>query len=342
LLGQESIGRTFEALDAFRSTAGYEELCALHESEQCTIKSVTQFWNNSYDIFTAQISSDEEAILAMSASTFPDGTPVDHKAIIGKPEFDADGVLTSGELLSTTIDLPSAEDGDPAESFEDKALDVVLGLQSQWDNEEGNIFSLEVTVERSFADEFTRAITNDLPLVPAVFVTMAIFTCIVFFKRDWVKSRSLLGFGAVVGVLLSLLSGFGLMFLIGVPFTSMTQILPFVLFGIGLDDAFIISGEYARTDTKKSAVERVHDTIDEVGVSIFVTTLTSVTAFALGTTSTIPAVYWLCQYGKSGRFKVPYAFFVGTRSVTMAFVSSLQRFRRLSLTSFSRLPFLSR
>jgi len=36
--------------------------------------------------------------------------------------------------------------------------------------------------------------------------------------------------------LFSLLSGFGFLFVCGVPFTSMTQILPFVIFGVGLDD----------------------------------------------------------------------------------------------------------
>jgi uncharacterized BrkB/YihY/UPF0761 family membrane protein len=62
---------------------------------------------------------------------------------------------------------------------------------------------------------FTRAIVDDIPLVPIVFVVMAIFTSLVFWKKDKVQSRSLLGFGAVVTVLLSIISGYGLQFLIG-------------------------------------------------------------------------------------------------------------------------------
>ena len=62
----------------------------------------------------------------------------------------------------------------------------------------------------------------------------------------------------------------------GTPFTST---LSFIIFGVGLDDAFIISGACARTDFKKCAAERDHDSIDEVGISVFVTTLTSLTAF---------------------------------------------------------------
>jgi uncharacterized BrkB/YihY/UPF0761 family membrane protein len=54
-----------------------------------------------------------------------------------------------------------------------------------------------------------------IPLVPIVFVIMGIFTSLVFWKKDKVQSRSLLGFGAVMTVLLSIMSGYGLQFLIG-------------------------------------------------------------------------------------------------------------------------------
>ena len=66
--------------------------------------------------------------------------------------------------------------------------------------------------------------------------------------------------------------------------------------GIGLDDAFIISGSYARTDPQKDLVLRVEETIEEVGLSITLTSLTSATAFALGCTSSVPAVNWLVLY----------------------------------------------
>ena len=76
----------------------------------------------------------------------------------------------------------------------------------------------------------------------------------------------------------------------------MTQILPFVMFGIGLDDSFIIAGAYDRTDSRKDCVDRIHETFEDVGVSITLTSITSATAFALGCISSIPAVYWLCLY----------------------------------------------
>lgn len=65
---------------------------------------------------------------------------------------------------------------------------------------------------------------------------------------------------------------------------------------MGLDDAFIIAGSYARTDCTKDPVERIVDTINDVGGTILLTTLTSSSAFALGMVSSIPAVSWLVVY----------------------------------------------
>jgi len=68
------------------------------------------------------------------------------------------------------------------------------------------------------------------------------------------------------------------------------------MFGIGLDDAFVIFGEYIRTDERKDPVERIQDTFEEVGLSIFLTTLTTTLAFGLGCLASLPAVFWLFMY----------------------------------------------
>jgi predicted RND superfamily exporter protein len=125
---------------------------------------------------------------------------------------------------------------------------------------------------------------------------MVAFTSIVFFQNNRVLSRTLLGFNAVLSILLSILTGFGILFICHVPMTSLTSILPFIMFGIGLDDSFIILGAFLRTNESKGPVERMIETIDEIGLSITLTSLTSVLAFALGSMSSVPVVYWLCQY----------------------------------------------
>lgn len=68
------------------------------------------------------------------------------------------------------------------------------------------------------------------------------------------------------------------------------------VFGVGLDDTFIITGAYFRTDPDKEPAERIREAMQDIGLSISVTTITTMFAFILGCMSTIPAIYWLNLY----------------------------------------------
>jgi len=299
---QEGVQRVFTLLETVTGTAGYDNVCkeatVTMKDENgdvtCGINSITKYYNYSLANFESEINNNADVLTQISQPTYPDGTPVEVKSIMGRPQYDSSNqLLTSAQIFIMNVNFPET---DAAYDFEEVMLDNVLALQEQWIAETGNPYRLEVFAERSFDDEFGRAIIADIPLVPLIFVVMSIFTGLVFFRKNWVHSRCLLGFGAVCSVFLSIMVGYGIMFIIGVPFTSMTQIVPFIMFGIGLDDAFIIWGAYQRMDRSIPVLDRVHDTMEEVGVSIFVTTFTSVVAFALGSLSKVPAVYWLCSY----------------------------------------------
>ena len=64
---------------------------------------------------------------------------------------------------------------------------------------------------------------------------------IIFFRVNQVQSRVTLGMIGVLSVALSIGMGYGLAAGFGVPFTSLQQVLPFILVGIGVDDVFVLS-----------------------------------------------------------------------------------------------------
>jgi Patched family len=180
-----------------------------------------------------------------------------------------------------------------------KVINLLLPIKKAWEEQPDSPYRLEFYMFTTVPSELTRAITQDLPLIPLVFAIMSAFTCIVFLRTDIVQSRGLLGLGSVVTILLSITSGFGLAFIIGLPFTSMTSILPFVVFGIGLDDTFVIVGAHLRTDPTLEPIQRVQETMEQVGLSNLLTTITTLIASAMGfVTSNIPAIQYLCFYGK--------------------------------------------
>jgi len=300
VLGKDQVSRVFEAVDTVRNMEGYDEVCkdSNYESDYgvatCEITGVLRFWNISSSLYNDTVSSDMDAIVDMSQMTYPDGTPVAEDRVFGFPLRDPDtGLLVSVQSYSVWIVLPATE---RAQEWELNAIDELLTLEQLWVASGDGSLRVEVKADGSAGKEFAKAIEGDVPLVPIVFVVMSVFTCLVFFRRNRVYSRSLLGFGAVAAVLLSIMTSCGILFIAGVPFTSMTQLLPFIFFGIGLDDAFIMMGSYVHTDHSKDAVDNIADTIDDIGLSIFLTTVTSATAFGLGCMSSVPAVYWVCLY----------------------------------------------
>ncbi len=190
------------------------------------------------------------------------------------------------------IDLPPLLP-DAADTFENKAIESLV--KAKIDNI--GPYKLEFISVNSYDKEFREAIRSDQKLLPLVFSTMCVFSSLVYYKRDKVGSSCLfLGLGAIATCCFSLLMSFGLMFIVGVPFTNLSFMLPFIIMGIGIDDAFIITGSYSRTDTSISSVDRILITVKDCGLSIFVTTVTTSLAFCLCLMSKIPAVRDFSMY----------------------------------------------
>jgi Patched family len=217
VIGDSGIRRCFVALKVVTATGGFDEVCSKTQyvdwkgDRTCDVRGVTKFWNGDFFQYRKQVDSDNAVQITLSKSSYPDGAAVDLSEIMGNYSFD-NGTLTYAESFLITLPLPTISD---AVSFEGKALDGLLQLQEEWDNEEGNMFRLAVQAERSLDDESTRSILEDMPLIPLVFVVMSVFTCFVFWQNHKVKSQSLLGFGAVISVLLAVASGYGLLFTVG-------------------------------------------------------------------------------------------------------------------------------
>lgn len=74
----------------------------------------------------------------------------------------------------------------------------------------------------------------------------------------------------------------------------------FILLGIGVDDMFILMSGLASAPLGKSTEDRIGRTMQSSGVAITITSLTNVTAFAVGMLSSFQSVRNFCFY--SGKF----------------------------------------
>lgn len=74
-----------------------------------------------------------------------------------------------------------------------------------------------------------------------------------------------------------------------------TQVLPFILLGIGVDDIFVLVRSVAEVDELQPGLpipDRFRKALNIGGMSITVTSLTNATAFMFGSMTVIPAVRW--------------------------------------------------
>lgn len=168
-----------------------------------------------------------------------------------------------------------------------------------------------------------KTVIGDLHLMVTCFLLMVLtsITMLVKFKSDpsrhfllrycvdWKSSRVLLGCVAVLSVALSIAGGYGIAVgVCGVEFNTLCAILPFILVGIGVDDAFVLVSGLDRASAqltyepeqrktyKEIAQERIQQTMATVGPTVTATSLTNIIAFLLGSITAIPALRSFCIY----------------------------------------------
>merc|ERR1719162_753608 len=115
-----------------------------------------------------------------------------------------------------------------------------------------------------------------------------------------VQSHGVLALASVGGVILSIISTFGLCGYLGVKTNPVTTTLYLVLLGIGVDDGYVVMGEFGHA--KGSPEQRVIKAITKAGTSIAVTSTTDMVAFAAGCTSSLPALRDFCIFAAIGIF----------------------------------------
>ncbi|CBN79517.1 conserved unknown protein [Ectocarpus siliculosus] len=291
--------------DTVQNTWGghtYADVCAKElDGVTCAapFRGVTRFWDG-FAAYEASVTSDADVLEAVNVEAFPDGFPVNQQTLFGNGiVYDDDGNISGVKAIIQGYALSSDPDDDADinkevfdwnEAFQDK-------LEASTDDF-ADVFEVFYLTSRSFDDALEESVSGEIFLYFATYVIMVLFVTVSLGRccAGPVERRSWLGVGGIMLVVAAGLAAYGLNSGFGVPFTSLSQILPFILIGIGVDDMFVIVAAYDHTDRALPVEERVALGVKRCGLSVTYTSLTNFFAFLLGAQSSLPAVQYFCLY----------------------------------------------
>ena len=277
----------------------FQALCSrLAPDLPCDATSIVSvFGGPTLDSFDVLLSLSEEDRLAalVSAESSLGGPPALGGVVGGVTRDPNTQQLLGVRALSLAFNIEAAHGADGREKPEKDFID--MGLPGPFD------FSVARFTESSIGFEVERSVQGDIVLVAVGITLMIGFTVFSLGKFDIVKSRGLLALASVANVLLSMGAGFGFCMYLQIEYITLCNLLPFLLLGIGVDDAFILVSavnearlQEASTGKRQSVVSRISKALRTGGVTITATSLTDLLAFALGSISSIPAIRIFCSY----------------------------------------------
>ncbi|KAK5965667.1 Sterol-sensing domain and Patched family-containing protein, partial [Trichostrongylus colubriformis] len=126
------------------------------------------------------------------------------------------------------------------------------------------------------------------------FVFLLIFVIIVIWRQSTLRATPFLVATTLITPFLATVAAFGLLSWMKYPIYSMQCVTPFLVLGIGVDDAFILIHRWRHRSDVADHSTRLTKVIVDVGPSITITSLTNIIAFGVGFFTPTPQMSLFC------------------------------------------------
>uniref|UniRef100_A0A914H0X9 SSD domain-containing protein n=1 Tax=Globodera rostochiensis TaxID=31243 RepID=A0A914H0X9_GLORO len=116
------------------------------------------------------------------------------------------------------------------------------------------------------------------------------------FPIDWVRSKPYVACAGLFNTILALVSSFGFLLLLGIPYNVINTIIPFLIIAVGIDDMFVMNSCWDQSDPVLPPAERMAEMMQNGGVAVSITNITDVLAFLIGCITELPGIELFCLY----------------------------------------------
>ena len=123
------------------------------------------------------------------------------------------------------------------------SLKKLTKLQEKIDRHNENSkskFKIRINMSRSYTDVASSAIFLDVFKIMLGYILMFVYTSTMLGKFNILHQRFYLTFSGIFSVVLGILVSVGWTGILGLPYTPVHAILPFLMIGIGIDNMFVI------------------------------------------------------------------------------------------------------
>ncbi|CAM4595986.1 unnamed protein product [Leuciscus chuanchicus] len=225
--------------------------------------------------------------------TFPEYCPSESKClnmgnVISKVELDHNGFVRSAKAMRLFYYLKESNT-----TLGDAWLQELIDLLS---NVTTSVTEISYFTSMSRQQEFEKSTLSVTELFAITYFLAISFSIISCLRFDNVRNKAWVASLGVFSTAQAVLSSFGLLLLMNVPFVITVASSPFLILGIGIDDMFIMISSWQRTNIQDTVPDRMAETYREAAISITITTLTDVLAFYLSYGNPFGSVQSFCLY----------------------------------------------
>ena len=282
---------------AITSLEGYTKYCLKDPfTQQCIAITPLEIFHYNKTYLT-NVTSKLSSVYKNESYLMSNGRPpfYNFPAIFGKSLKIEQGAIKSADVVQMIYVIKDPENEKEYKEilkFEEEFLNTVMKMKDQL-----KFVDVFYSSARSIDDAVNESSISDLTLFLITFLIMIIFACLASGNfTNPTKGHALLATSCIIAVCYGIICGLGFGMWLGVPFISIVGFLPFLVLGVGLDDMFIIVNEYDRLPSGLSVVRCVSLVMKNIGSSITMTTVTTLTAYLISTSTSFLAIRYFCLY----------------------------------------------
>ncbi|XP_068160605.1 patched domain-containing protein 3 [Antennarius striatus] len=257
-------------------TLGFNELCAKANGE-CVSNILGIFQSDPADVTYPVYKNGSDSVFLGPA--------------LGGVIVDANSSIKSAQAIKLFYYLGNKKTTADVSKLWLRGFKEVLSAETDLKNVDVSYYT-----SKSKQEEIDLHTTDGFPLFLITYACAITFSVISCMRLDNVRNKVWVAVFGVLSSGLAVVSSFGLLLYIGVPFVITVANSPFLILGIGLNNMFIMVSDWQRTHVKDPVGTRMAHVYKEAIMSITITAATDVLKFSIGVTSDFPSVQSFCLY----------------------------------------------